>query len=422
MHQPVWAVGHDGSWAETEKVLGSRPFTAIAGHMHTYEYVERKGRDLITLGTTGGASQLRGEAYGEFDHVTWVTMKKSGPVIANIRLDGITDKFVTAPGFSTTLSKTPTFTLDPWFLGADGKPTSTLKLNVANPFNAPLNFTIDAPQNPSVRIVGDAPVGEVAANASRAFDVPVEIVAGAPSRPFELRAGAKVRLNERDIAWTSTLRARPVASQTIARLSKPVKFDGAVDDWGALRFGNEGSARGRDGKPASANADDASFRFDAAFDDAYLYAAIAVRDDDVTPGVLSGKHDAQDLAILSLDARPMRQSAGNLALPTGLKAGDWIAIMGSPNAQDGEKLFASIIPSIFEVKMKRVPGGYTAEFRVPMAYVQSKHPDGPWTDIRLNMSINDIDPTTKPERGPLSLGWQPDWREQISGTGTMIRK
>jgi hypothetical protein len=334
----------------------------------------------------------------------------------------VTDKVVTAPGLSSTLSKSPTFTLDPWFLKSDGKPAPTLKLNVANPFGAPLRFTIEAPQNPALRLVGDAPAGEVPANSSRTIEIPVEVVAGAPARPLELRAGAKVRLNERDISWTSTLRASPVASQTIARAAKPVRFDGSIEDWGALRFGNEGAARGRDGKPTVPSADDASFRFDAAFDDAYLYAAIAVRDDDVTPGVLSGKHDAQDLAILSLDARPMRQSAGNLALPTGLKAGDWIAIMGSPNAQDGEKLFASIIPSIFEVKMKRVPGGYTAEFRVPMAYVQSKHPDGPWTDIRLNMSINDIDPTTKPARGPLSLSWQPDWREQISGTGTMIRK
>src|SRR5262249_30759143 len=31
----------------------------------------------------------RGVEYGEFDHITWVTMKKDGPVIANILLDGI---------------------------------------------------------------------------------------------------------------------------------------------------------------------------------------------------------------------------------------------------------------------------------------------------------------------------------------------
>src|SRR5262249_39565293 len=41
------------------------------------------------LATTGGGSKLRGPEYGEFDHVVWVTMKKDGPVIANLLLDGI---------------------------------------------------------------------------------------------------------------------------------------------------------------------------------------------------------------------------------------------------------------------------------------------------------------------------------------------
>ena len=32
---------------------------------------------------------MRGVEYGEFDHVTWITMKKDGPVLANLLLDGI---------------------------------------------------------------------------------------------------------------------------------------------------------------------------------------------------------------------------------------------------------------------------------------------------------------------------------------------
>lgn len=420
MHQPVWSVGHDKSWAEVEKVLGERPFTAIAGHMHTYEYVSRGGRDLITLGTTGGGSQLRGEAYGEFDHVTWVTMKKSGPVIANLHLDGITDKVVSAPGFSAKLSKVPTFAFEPWAIGPDGKPATTLKLAVANPFDAPLRFTLAAPQNVSVQLRGDPPAGEVAPRSTKLVDVPVSVAASGVARPLEVRGSATLNVGDRDVSWTSAVRARPVSIEQLARVAGPVSFDGAIGDWAALRFAGAPATRG-DG-PAAASEADASFRFDAAYDDAFLYVAVDVRDDEVTPGILSGKHDAQDLAILTLDARPMRQSAANAALVTGLKAGDWIAIMGSPNDRDGEKLFGSIIPAMFEVKTKRTAGGYTAEFRVPIAYVQSKHPNGPWTDVRLNVSVNDADPKTKPERGPLNLSWQPDWREQIAGTGTFVRK
>ena len=45
--------------------------------------------NLYQLATTGGGSKLRGLRYGEFDHLAWVTMKKDGPVIANVLLDGV---------------------------------------------------------------------------------------------------------------------------------------------------------------------------------------------------------------------------------------------------------------------------------------------------------------------------------------------
>jgi hypothetical protein len=41
------------------------------------------------LATTGGGSMMRGTDHGEFDHIVWATMKKDGPVLANILLDGI---------------------------------------------------------------------------------------------------------------------------------------------------------------------------------------------------------------------------------------------------------------------------------------------------------------------------------------------
>jgi hypothetical protein len=105
-----------------------------------------------------------------------------------------------------------------------------------------------------------------------------------------------------------------------------------------------------------------------------------------------------------------------------MKSGDWIFIMGTPNAQEGERLFGAIMPPIFAVKMKRKTGGYTAEFRVPLAYIASKHPSGNWTDLRLNIAINDIDPQSKPSRPPLAVGWQSDWREQLVGTGTFFKQ
>jgi serine/threonine-protein phosphatase CPPED1 len=98
LHKPAWVYvdedpGETG-WGAIEQALGNRKYTVFAGHVHNYARFEKNGRDYIMLATTGGSSKLRGKAEGEFDQVTWVTMKDSGPIIANLMLDGIEDKNV----------------------------------------------------------------------------------------------------------------------------------------------------------------------------------------------------------------------------------------------------------------------------------------------------------------------------------------
>ncbi len=91
VHKPLWT--HDNletnGWLEIEKALQGRNYTVFAGHVHRYQKFVRQGMNYYQLATTGGGSRLRGMAYGEFDQIAWITMKKDGPVIANILLDGI---------------------------------------------------------------------------------------------------------------------------------------------------------------------------------------------------------------------------------------------------------------------------------------------------------------------------------------------
>lgn len=91
LHKPIWAAADltKNGWLEVEKLLGDRPYTVFAGHVHRYQKFVRNGRNYYQLATTGGGSRLRGVPYGEFDHIVWVTMKKDGPVFANIMLDGV---------------------------------------------------------------------------------------------------------------------------------------------------------------------------------------------------------------------------------------------------------------------------------------------------------------------------------------------
>src|SRR5947208_3521927 len=65
----------------------------------------RSGRS----GLAGG--KMRGVPYGEFDQVVWVTMKKDGPVLANVLLDSVLPDDLSVPesreeGVKVTRKKT----------------------------------------------------------------------------------------------------------------------------------------------------------------------------------------------------------------------------------------------------------------------------------------------------------------------------
>src|SRR5262245_22159169 len=105
-HKPIWTGNIEkNGWGEVEKALAGRNYTVFVGHVHRYEKFVRNGMNYYQLATTGGGSRLRGVRYGEFDHLVWVTMKKSGPVLANIMLDGVLPENLSMP--ETTEPVTP---------------------------------------------------------------------------------------------------------------------------------------------------------------------------------------------------------------------------------------------------------------------------------------------------------------------------
>ncbi|MBI1832983.1 MAG: metallophosphoesterase [Planctomycetes bacterium] len=91
VHHPLWntSSGTKNGWADFEKLLMGRSYTVFCGHRHFYEKKIRHGMNYYQLATTGGVSRMRGIEYNEIDHFTWVTMKKAGPVLANILLDSV---------------------------------------------------------------------------------------------------------------------------------------------------------------------------------------------------------------------------------------------------------------------------------------------------------------------------------------------
>jgi hypothetical protein len=90
MHKSPWERQDSTNFAAIEQSLADRPYTVFNGHAHTYEYIERLGRDYIRLATTGGVQFP--ELGRSMDHVTLVTVDDQGVDIANLLLSGILDK------------------------------------------------------------------------------------------------------------------------------------------------------------------------------------------------------------------------------------------------------------------------------------------------------------------------------------------
>src|SRR5262245_66090473 len=122
-HKPIWTGNIEkNGWGEVERALAGRNYTVFVGHVHRYEKFVRNGMNYYQLATTGGGSRLRGVRYGEFDHIVWVTMKKTGPVLANVMLDGILPENLTVPDTQAPvkeLDRNPTHPVRGW-LFVDG--------------------------------------------------------------------------------------------------------------------------------------------------------------------------------------------------------------------------------------------------------------------------------------------------------------
>ncbi|MEO1010060.1 MAG: PA14 domain-containing protein [Bacteroidota bacterium] len=89
MHHPLWAFKEVNGFDKIEAALAGRKYTAYAGHTHRYLYEVKNDQNHYVLATTGGGSRLRGPKFGEFDHVSWVTMTDDGPKMVNLKLSGI---------------------------------------------------------------------------------------------------------------------------------------------------------------------------------------------------------------------------------------------------------------------------------------------------------------------------------------------
>lgn len=422
MHQPLWDQPDNGMWGEVEALLKDRKHTVYVGHRHRYVKYERNNSKYFILATTGGGSGLRGPAFGEFDHVVWITMTDDGPIMANLMLDGVWDENVqTEESLHMTRSLTGASLIEvkPLMANRGVFTEDTLTLKITNPANIPLEVEIEPGTHPDLYVAVAEHELEVAPNGVAEFRIPVKAMkeldlAGMKPLGIELEFTYEAE-NRPELVWEKELQIKPIALNVIETTPKKVKVDGKLKEWANLIPVSSPVVNGR--PFAHSGEKDASFAFATSYDKDYFYAAVEVMDDEMIFKE-KGNIYSQDGAFVQLDARPIEKVMNGLA---GEFFKDWTVIGIAPNEDGSAKVWREKdIPKGTKYACQLHPKGYTIEIAIPMEYVRTMQGDN-WQHLRVNVGVHDVD---KQGEHDGVLFWMPDWRgkENVIGSGMLERK
>jgi hypothetical protein len=430
LHQPLWDAKEPGpDWLRVEELLGQRPYTVFAGHYHRYTQHLRNDRQLITLATTGGGSRLRGTAWGEFDHVAQVSMTAGGPVIANLRLDGIlAADVVTADRRRVVERLARAVATEPLLGSGDVFPGGTARYRIENEGAQPLSVRglpqrgrdLEPDLRPIEIRVAPREVASVAVPVRPRSPHRYEALAPTPVRwtlATEDASGGRVEIETQSLIL-------PEKRFRMRRAPAGIAVDGDLAEWGRLAFEVEEPAEvvghGRYRGP-----EDASFRFDVRWDELALYAAVDVRDDSIVVGQERSARE-QDNVILSVDARPDPERSENQGRIAAIRSGvmakllNVMATLEEPRRDGVIALFAGPTPEGVRFAAFRTPAGFAAEIAIPRDLLDERR-GAAWDAVRLNVSVTDFD-AGEPDH--VTLAWRPSrfGERAIPGSGTFVRR
>ena len=429
LHKPLWAMSErekaagnpdNTGWNELQEMLGSRPHTCFAGHVHHYVQYDRNGRKYYHLATTGGGSRLRGKSYGEFDHVMWLTMEKDGPHVANLTLDGVLPGNVVTEEsikrFRDFLAKTVIEVAPIWVEPQAGFSQGQINLRLTNHFDVPIELT-----------------GQIDGLPLRGLTLAPEklSLAAKPGETAELALGLKFsepigldHLTQTLLTATArttgdgpTLTAEWTVPITIDRKydlperSKPALVNALLDDWEKLRFSTGASPRVLGATESWQGPDDASIEFDLAFDQDRLLFAGHIHDDAVVAG---------DAVEVWIDGRPLAARAKESRLsdnaytfridPT---TGDDSALTITPHRHTPPA------PAPCEASSKKTADGYDVELSVPLSLLQRVQ-GSDWEGFQATVVVHDVDEQGQPTARILWRGTQ-DYGRQNTNYGQFVR-
>ena len=401
IHQPLWDRSRPHpDWERVESLLGKRPYTVLAGHVHAYTADTRHDRRYITLATTGGGSELRGLDHGEFDHVMLVSMRDDGPVLANLLLDGIHDEDVRTAetrkrlkALEKAVNVIQGSSVDP------NMKRGSVTFEVTNSSEESMGFAALFESAGNLRVEASDIAIRLAPGETRRFRVDVKAGEGSqdlrdtatPMGHFTLQG---VRENGVPLVLERSAWLLPLGQFAIPRASGEIRVDGELEEWGSLPFRSTGPDREEEG---------ASFRYAVAHDDDFLYLAVNVKDS--TP-VHSEELTArkQDAVRFNVDARPdpERSASGQgyfeaiMDGTLGQLVTGWVAPVSALPDNIAQRWLPPL-PKGSEQASEIYEGGYTVEFAIPSAWLDQRQGKA-WEFVRIELSVQDFSaPGAHPE-------------------------
>lgn len=395
LHKPIWTYAErdlkagnadSSNWTKVAEMLGDRPHTVFAGHVHHYVQYVRNGRDYYSLGTTGGSSALRGVAYGEFDHITWLTMEDNGPRVANLLLDGIQPaNVVTEDSIQRFREFLQAVRLDvePIFISGEAIQSGTIRMQLRNGFDQNVSLSGKIEGLPLVGLSLESQTIDLQANPTQSVAKTLKFEL---KEPVDLKRFQATHMTIKVASSDSPpLRAEwmvpVVIDKEYALTEQIVAVDGDVQEW-TQEWWSTGPRPELAGAIQNWQGDeDSSYEVSAHYDAQNLYFAVRVRDERINP---------QDSLTLQIDTRPQltrltspqlpRDSFISVSIPDSVEPSKCTVTEYRGRAVAGARAAGKQIPQV----------GYQVELAVPLDKVVAEQGTD-WSSLQLGVRVGDAD-------------------------------
>jgi len=424
LHRPLWttaerdlAEGRDDStnWKQVEALLADRAHTVFSGHIHHYvQYRRNGGRQYYALATTGGGSQLRGRPYGEFDHVTWLTMEHDGPQVVNLTLDGILPPDVVteeeSQRFRDFLARTVVEVAPIFLEDAAGFVEGDLHVRLINGLDMPVALEGAFDGLPLRGLTVDPERVMLEASAGGDATASVRLRFG-ESIAFSRLAGATFRARLRTPGPDGLFAERLVPVVIDERHACPrvvARPDIGGPDWLRGGYGTDGAALVLGDAASWTGANDGGFTFVAGHDGRRFVIDAHVTDERVEAG------DALEFFI---DTRPDDRRRADPRMLRGT-----LRVKASAPDADGRSTAEAFVNRRplegCEATGRRVTGGYDLRIELPLRPF-GRNVETPVPDFLLAAALHDVDEPRGPEAEILWRG-SSALRERNTGYATFF--